>query len=309
MAWVLAAIALSPAGTGVAEPKPTKSELKAELASLTKKIDKLIKEYNGRRVALADAQTSETAAKQRLTKAEDALDLASREIGDMAQLHYQANTNVVPGLPFGQNIAGAALLQQLAAEESAHLEGYASARDSRKNAVDEAAGLTDKIRGQAKQVDEQRKEAEDLIDQIEKRLDKLVPVGSGKRSDGSWAPQLPSGADNITPRTRLMRNELQGRYNLSFPVGCYRVDTSGEHPLGRACDFMLSSGGSMPSPSQAALGDQMAEWAIKNAGKLGVKYVIYKQRIYNMSSPGWRAMSNRGSITQNHFDHVHISMY
>jgi len=72
---------------------------------------------------------------------------------------------------------------------------------------------------------------------------------------------------------------------------------------------MLSSGGTMPSREQLALGDRIAEWAIANANKLGVKYVIYKQRIYNMSFPGWRAMADRGSITQNHWDHVHISMH
>jgi uncharacterized protein YbdZ (MbtH family) len=51
--------------------------------------------------------------------------------------------------------------------------------------------------------------------------------------------------------------------------------------------------------------NQMADYIAANRGQLGVKYVIWKQRI-NLGS-GWRQMENRGSITQNHFDHVHIT--
>ena len=72
---------------------------------------------------------------------------------------------------------------------------------------------------------------------------------------------------------------------------------------------MLSSGGVLPSSAEIALGNEIAAWAIKNGGRLGVKYVIYRQRIYNLAFPGWRPMENRGGITANHFDHVHISMY
>jgi hypothetical protein len=69
---------------------------------------------------------------------------------------------------------------------------------------------------------------------------------------------------------------------------------------------MMSTGGTMPTADHDALGDRIAAWAIKNKDKLGVKYVIWKQRI-NQGS-GWSAMSDRGSITENHYDHVHISM-
>jgi hypothetical protein len=106
-----------------------------------------------------------------------------------------------------------------------------------------------------------------------------------------------------------MRAEIRSHFALRFAVGCYRSGSSGEHPLGRACDFMMSSGGSMPTPDMQAMGDSIAAWAIKNGSKLGVKYVIWRQRIYNLGSPGWRGMSNRGGITANHYDHVHLSMY
>nr|BFE82191.1 hypothetical protein GCM10020093_047920 [Planobispora longispora] len=104
-----------------------------------------------------------------------------------------------------------------------------------------------------------------------------------------------------------MRNTIGRYFKLTHVVGCYRYDTFGEHPLGRACDFMMSSGGAMPSAAGVRLGDEIAAWAIKNRAKLGVKYVIWRQRINHGS--GWRFMSDRGGVTANHYDHVHISMF
>ena len=48
-----------------------------------------------------------------------------------------------------------------------------------------------------------------------------------------------------------------------------------------------------------------------NASELGVSYVIYAQRIWSVErgGEGWRGMSNRGSSTANHYDHVHVSVF
>jgi hypothetical protein len=302
-----AAIAFGPATTGNAAPKPSENRLRAELAALNKKVDKLIGEYNAKRVALAEAQRKERAAADSLTKAEEELKRASAQVAEIAQLSYQGGERGLADMLFAPSIDGAALVEQLAAEQAAHLEGYTDARDRKRKAADQAAKLTDEIRGDAEELTDQRKEAESLIGEIEKKLDQLVPVASGRRGNGTWAPELPTGSDNITPRTRLMREEIKERFDLPFSVGCFRAGSFGEHPLGRACDFMMSTGGSMPSAGSLALGDQIAEWALQNQGKLGVKYVIWKQRINHGS--GWRGMSDRGSVTENHWDHVHISMH
>lgn len=78
---------------------------------------------------------------------------------------------------------------------------------------------------------------------------------------------------------------------------------------GHACDFMVTTGGVMATGSAQAQGDQVAQYAISNASSLGIKYVIWRQRIYDMRSPGWRMMENRGGNTANHYDHVHISVF
>ncbi|MER6003230.1 hypothetical protein ABT120_31970 [Nonomuraea angiospora] len=302
-----AAVALLPATAASAAPKPSEAELRAQLKQLNSKIDKLIEKYNLKRVELAKAQAAAKAAKERLAAAETTLAAAEQRVGDLARMRYQNHDPSLPSVLMVQNGGGAALLEQLTAEQQALVQGVAKARDDKKKASDEAAALATQIGVDAKDVTEQRSEAEDIIDDIKKKLQDLVPLGPGRKSDGSWAPELPSGSDNITARTRLMKAELAKNFKLPYTVGCFRSGSSGEHPLGRACDFMMSTGGTMPAAINNALGDRIADWALKNKGKLGVKYVIWKQRI-NMGS-GWRAMSDRGSVTENHYDHVHISMY
>jgi uncharacterized protein YlxW (UPF0749 family) len=302
----VAAVALAPATAASAAPKPSESELRAELKKLNTKVDKLIEQYNLKRVELAKAQQAVKAAKARLAAADKALAETAKRAGEIARLRYQNGAPPVPGFLLIENSGGAAVLAQLAAEQQAVVAGVAKYRDDRKKAADEAAALAARIREDAADVAERRDDAEDVIDDIKDKLQDLVPDGPGRNPNGSWAPELPSGADNITPRTRVMREQVEKNFALPYTVGCFRAGSSGEHPLGRACDFMMSTGGTMPTAANSALGDRIAEWALKNMDKLGVKYVIWKQRI-NMGS-GWRAMSDRGSITENHYDHVHISM-
>ena len=126
-----------------------------------------------------------------------------------------------------------------------------------------------------------------------------------------FRPQSPTLGDNITPRMREVRDEVDRRFGPFGAIGCYRPGNDGEHPLGRACDFMLSSGGVMPTASAIQKGYDIAAWAQANAARLGIMYIIYRQRIWDvrMASSGWVPMEDRGSITANHYDHVHISVF
>ncbi len=68
-----------------------------------------------------------------------------------------------------------------------------------------------------------------------------------------------------------------------------------DHPRGLAVDFM----------TRGEQGDRIARCVLKNKDEMGVAYVIWKQRINY--GEGWESMEDRGSITENHFDHVHVS--
>lgn len=81
--------------------------------------------------------------------------------------------------------------------------------------------------------------------------------------------------------------------------GTWRGD--GEHAQGRAIDIMVSG----------ATGWEVAEFLRANYSALGIEYIIHAQKIWSVerSGEGWRAMSDRGSITANHYDHVHVTVY
>jgi hypothetical protein len=133
-----------------------------------------------------------------------------------------------------------------------------------------------------------------------------------ERLMAKFQPQSPTiGGDRITPRMRQVRDEIDRRFGPFGSIGCYRPESSGEHPLGRACDFMLSTGGVMPSGPWVQRGYDIAAWAQANAARLGIMYIIYRQRIWDirMASAGWVLMADRGGITANHYDHVHISVF
>src|SRR5215211_5731151 len=81
-----------------------------------------------------------------------------------------------------------------------------------------------------------------------------------------------------------------------------------DHPTGHALDLMIPN---YNSSTGKALGYKVAYWARANARSFGIKYVIWNQRIWNIErdAEGWRYMADRGSVTANHKDHVHISVY
>jgi hypothetical protein len=109
----------------------------------------------------------------------------------------------------------------------------------------------------------------------------------------------------IAVRAQIMQN-----FPMPYGVGCLRPGDPGEHGKGRACDFMMSSGGRAASGADADRGDALAEWLIKNGPRIGVMYIIWKQRYYDIrSGGGWDPMSDRGGVTANHYDHVHVSVF
>jgi len=92
---------------------------------------------------------------------------------------------------------------------------------------------------------------------------------------------------------------VKHRYAVGTVYG-YRY-SSGDHGSRVAADFMVYS--------NSTKGYQIAEFAKKHYKELNVSYVIWNQRIWSVgrASEGWRYMSDRGSTTANHKDHVHVS--
>ena len=108
----------------------------------------------------------------------------------------------------------------------------------------------------------------------------------------------------LQPQAAAYMNEIAGLYGITS-FSTYRPGDSGDHGKGLAVDFMV--------PESSALGDQIAEYTAANMGSRGVSYIIWKQRFYapfnSIYGPAytWNLMPDRGSITENHYDHVHVS--
>jgi LysM repeat protein len=84
-----------------------------------------------------------------------------------------------------------------------------------------------------------------------------------------------------------------------FNVGTVLTRPGHSPTQGRAADFMVYT--------DRAKGDAVARYVIDNAARLGVQYVIWRQRIYLVASGSWRPMADRGSATANHMDHPHVA--
>ena len=109
----------------------------------------------------------------------------------------------------------------------------------------------------------------------------------------------------LQPQTAAFKEEVANLFGITSFSG-YRPGDSGDHGKGLAIDFMV--------PVSSALGDQIAEYAVQNMASRGINYIIWKQRFYapydSKYGPAytWNPMPDRGSVTENHYDHVHVSM-
>ena len=138
----------------------------------------------------------------------------------------------------------------------------------------------------------------------------VLPQGtSGSVQVAGTAKSPLSGTAGCSVHMQAVRNEVDALIGPFLAIGCARPGDPQDHGTGNASDFMLSSGGRMPSGDWMAVGDRTSAYLIANYGRLGIKYIIWRQHIWNESvCKCWRVMENRGSITQNHFDHVHVSV-
>ena len=60
--------------------------------------------------------------------------------------------------------------------------------------------------------------------------------------------------------------------------------------------------------SDSSTGQRLADYLYAHHAELDLFDIIWSQRIWTIerSGEGFRSMSDRGSATANHFDHVHI---
>ena len=128
---------------------------------------------------------------------------------------------------------------------------------------------------------------------------KKSETGEYKGGEG----ELPK-AEGIKPHVEDFRQIIYKKFGID-DIGGYRPGDPQDHGQGLALDVMV--------PDGSKLGDDVAQFAIDNMEAAGITYIIWKQRFYMGvdnkygAANTWNKMEDRGSKTENHFDHVHIS--
>ena len=111
--------------------------------------------------------------------------------------------------------------------------------------------------------------------------------------------------EGLQPQTAALKEEIAAKYGIT-EFSLYRPGDSGDHGKGLAADFIVGD--------NTELGNQVAADVTSNMTERGISYVIWQQQFYapfeSIYGPAntWNQMPDRGSVTENHYDHVHVSM-
>ena len=184
-----------------------------------------------------------------------------------------------------------------AAETKATVDAKAKEAEAKK-----AAELKAKQEAEAKEKAAKEAEAKKAAEA------KQTTTVAGGLPEVTAAELVDPAMNGLTPHTKKMKVALAKKFGItSFSLFRAGDDdgTGHGHNSGMAVDFMV--------PVNSVQGDQLAEYLTKHMDELGVYYIIWKQRFYmpqqNIYGPAntWNIMPNRGGITANHYDHVHVS--
>ena len=292
----------------LAEKREVTAEQKAKEEAEAKKVaetkaaaDAKAKEAEAKKAAetkaAADAKAKEAEAKKAAeTKA--AADTNAKE----AEAKKVAETKAAADAKVKEAEAKSAAETKAAADAKLKQEAEAKAKAVKEAEAKKAAELKEKQEAEAKAKAAKEAEAKKTAEA------KQTTTVAGGLPEVTAAELADPAMNGLTPHTKKMKVALAKKFGItSFSLFRAGDDdgTGHGHNSGMAVDFMV--------PVNSAQGDQLAEYLTKHMDELGVYYIIWKQRFYmpqqNIYGPAntWNIMPNRGGVTANHYDHVHVS--
>lgn len=128
-------------------------------------------------------------------------------------------------------------------------------------------------------------------DEVTEPVDYTMP--KGECTNGTSVP------DTVVPELIALHEAVCIKFPEVTTYGTYRdhCTYSCDHRDGKAVDIMV----------EGELGWRISNFLIATAEDFNINYLIYEQQIWTTDQPYWRPMEDRGSVTANHFDHVHVS--
>ena len=278
----------------VTAEQKAKEEVEAKKIAETKAAaDSKAKEAEAKKVAetkaAADAKAKEAEAKK-VAETKAAADAKLKQ-------EAEAKAKVVK-----EAEAKSAAETKAAADAKLKQEAEAKAKAVKEAEAKKAAELKAKQEAEAKAKAAKEAEAKKAAEA------KQTTTVAGGLPEVTAAELADPAMNGLTPHTKKMKVALAKKFGItSFSLFRAGDDdgTGHGHNSGMAVDFMV--------PVNSAQGDQLAEYLTKHMDELGVYYIIWKQRFYmpqqNIYGPAntWNIMPNRGGVTANHYDHVHVS--
>lgn len=141
------------------------------------------------------------------------------------------------------------------------------------------------------------------------QTDAPVPVAAVTPGADLSAP-IPASAGseaNMQVNSKRLMRALHARFGDRIgQLGGWRPsDPYPDHPSGQAVDVMIPD---YTSGAGVAVGDEVADYILSNAEFFHVDYIIWRQ-MYIKPGQAPSKMEDRFSDTQNHYDHVHVTVY
>ena len=273
----------------LAEKREVTTEQKAKEEAEAKKVAET--------KAAADAKAKEAETKKKAETKETA-DAKAKE----AEVKKEAETEAAVDAKAKEAEAKKTAETKAAADAKLKQEAEAKAKAAKEAEAKKAVELKEKQEADAKAKAEKEAEAKKAAEA------KQTTTVAGGLPEVNAAELADPAMNGLTPHTKKMKVALAKKFGItSFSLFRAGDDdgTGHGHNSGMAVDFMV--------PVNSAQGDQLAEYLTKHMDELGVYYIIWKQRFYmpqqNIYGPAntWNIMPNRGGVTANHYDHVHVS--
>ncbi len=278
-----------------------------------------------------------------LAQIQQSIDVQTADLGKISHMAYVSSgySRIAAIMSSGVStyLDGVGLIDALAERETSLVEGLLDARDAANAAQ---AGIDAEIARQQEleqEMYQRNLQAEQALWAAAGGQDtggfsvaaSAVALAAPRNSDGGWpAEYIPrdrsgypavlernatgrSSAGNayITPRTAHAVEQAKDAGFTRY-VSCFRSgEDGGQHPRGRACDFAVDAGCTFCGTAEGdarSYGNQLAQFFVFNADRLGVLYVIWYRQIWLASTGRWKSYSGCCDASSMHTNHVHLSM-
>ena len=294
-------------------------------AAMFQQLDEAQRAYLDAKLKVDTSQTRQAQLTIDLAAIEERLVVETAAVGEMAAAAYQSSgfSAVAGVLTTGSSdgfLDGMTLLSAVATHETNMVRQLLDTRDesnATKAAIEAEIGAQQDALAA---MEANKQKAEQALWQVGGgqatggflAASSVVAVAAPRNANGTWSPESRSVYEPATRGyiTARLAHAKQEAWNAGFhgSVGCYRpAEDGGQHPRGRACDFMVTSGGAAYGADRT-YGNSLAAFFLFNAQRLGVLYIIWYRQIW-LPSSGWRTYYGCCGASPEHTNHVHLSVY